>query len=349
MSSNMQQFSDMKAELAELASEFAQFKATQPNLEQFAGRIGEHLVRFEAEVSHNFIDKFAGNFFRATTSITERVVNLEERQVRLEETLRNSEETYRKMLADHRREVAELHRAHLAAVKKLIDENGEQLKKQQATVARLLKSMQGYDEQFVTLINACGDLQQATEQSTQQIVAKVDAAVQRFDQISTGTLKEVATQAQLSIKQIHDDAQRNIVKTRTRFNKIMCGFDSKLSEHPVLLLVLLVAMFSFTFGLVGNVGGRWLVKENAQQMIDESVAGAQDIINQRVDEKIDTLKEISDRLNTMVDDAQYWDALTANMTYEQKLAYIQAAQEQAKRQGRTLRVSNGGRQEPRKR
>jgi len=51
----------------------------------------------------------------------------------------------------------------------------------------------------------------------------------------------------------------------------------------------------------------------------------------------------------MVEDAQYWDALTANMTYEQKLAYIQAAQEQAKRQGRTLRVSNGSRQEPRKR
>jgi prefoldin subunit 5 len=127
MSSNMQQFSDMKAELAELASEFAQFKATQPNLEHFAGKIGEHLVRFEADVSHNFIDKFAGNFFRATTSITERVVNLEERQVKLEEMLNKSAETYRAMLAEHRREVAELHRAHLAAVKKLIDENGEQL------------------------------------------------------------------------------------------------------------------------------------------------------------------------------------------------------------------------------
>jgi hypothetical protein len=339
MSSNMQQFSEMKAELAELASEFAQFRATQPNLEHFAGKIGEHLVRFEADVSHNFIDKFAGNFFRATTSITERVVNLEERQVRLEDTLRNSEETYRKMLADHKREVAELHRAHLAAVKKLIDENGEQLKKQQATVAHLLKTMQGYDEQFVTLINACGDLQQATEQSTQEIVAKVDAAVQRFDRVSTGTLKEVATQAQLSIKQIHDDARDDIVRTRTRFNKVMCGFDSKLSEYPVLVLVAIVAMLSFIFGLSGNVGGRWLVKDNAQEMINESVSKAQETINQRVDEKIDTLKELSDKLNTMVDDAQYWDALTANMSYDQKMAYIKLAQEQAQRQGRTLRVS----------
>ena len=346
MSSNMQQFSEMKAELAALASEFAQFKATQPNLENFAGKIGEHLVRFEADVSHNFIDKFAGNFFRATTSITERVVNLEERQVKLEEMLNKSAETYRAMLAEHRREVAELHRAHLAAVNKLIDENGEQLKKQQATVARLLKTMQGYDEQFVTLINACGELQQATEQSTQEIVAKVDAAVQRFDQISTGTLKEVATQAQLSIKQIHDDAQRNIIKTRTRFNKIMCGFDSKLSEYPVMILITLIACFSFTFGLLGQVGGRWLVKENAQQMIEQSVARAQDAINQRVDEKLDSLKDISERMDSLVDDAQYWDMLTAHMSYDQKMAYIKLAQEQAQRQGRTLKVS--GKQEQQK-
>jgi hypothetical protein len=51
----------------------------------------------------------------------------------------------------------------------------------------------------------------------------------------------------------------------------------------------------------------------------------------------------------MVDDAQYWDALTANMNYDQKMAYIQLAQEQAKRQGRTLRVSNDNRQEKPKR
>jgi hypothetical protein len=80
-------------------------------------------------------------------------------------------------------------------------------------------------------------------------------------------------------------------------------------------------------------------------MINESVAKAQDTINQRVDEKIDTLKEISDRLNTMVEDAQYWDVLTANMTYDQKMAYIKLAQAEAQRQGRTLRVSDNIRRE----
>lgn len=59
-----------------------------------------------------------------------------------------------------------------------------------------------------------------------------------------------------------------------------------------------------------------------------------------MDEKLDALKEISEKMNGMVDDAQYWDMLTANMDYDQKMAYIKLAQEQAKRHGRTLRVSN---------
>lgn len=127
----------------------------------------------------------------------------------------------------------------------------------------------------------------------------------------------------------------------------MSGFDDKLSEFPVLILITLVAMFSFTFGLLGNVAGRKLVKDNAQEMISESVAKAQDTINQRVDEKIDSLKEIFEKMDRLVDDAQYWDALTANMSYDRKMAYIKLAQEQAKRQGRTLRVS--GKQEQPKR
>ncbi len=345
MSSNMQHLADLRADVAALTSEVGQLKATQPNLDRFAGEIGAHLVRFETDVTRNFTDKFAGSFFRATEAMTVRVVNLEDRQAKLEELLNGSIKKYDEMLAEHRQEIAKLHKAHVGAIQKLLDDNGEQLKKQQGTVARLVKIMQSYDAQFVTLMNACGDLQQ----SSLQLVTKVDAAVGRFDQISTGTLKEVATEAQLSIKQLHDDAQRNIVRTRTRFNKVMCGFDSKLSEFPVLLLLTFVAMLSFSFGLLGQIGGRLIVKHNAQEMINESVAKAGETINQRVDEKIDTLKEISERMDRMVDDAQYWDMLTAHMSYDQKMAYIKLAQEQAKRQGRTLRVSNNSQQEKPKR
>jgi len=336
MSSNMHHLSDLRADVAAVIAGVAELKATQPNLDRFAGEIGAHLVRFEADVTRNFTDKFAGSFFRATEAITARVVNLEERQFKLEELLDGSIKKYDEMLAGHRQEIAKLHKAHVGAIQKLLDDNGERLKEQQGTVARLVKIMQTYDAQFVTLINACGDLQE----SSLQLVGKVDAAVGRFDQISTGTLKEVATDAQLAIKQLYDDAQRHIVTTRKRFNKVMSGFDDKLSQHPIFLLVTIVAMLSFSFGLLGNVGGRLIVKHNAQEMINESVAKAQETINQRVDEKLDSLKEISERMNRMVDDAQYWDALTANMSYDQKMAYIKLAQEQAKRQGRTLRVSN---------
>lgn len=336
MSAAMQHLADLRADVEALTSEFRQLKATHPNLDRFAAEIGAHLIRFKTDVTRNFTDKFAGSFFRATEAITARVVNLEERQAKLEELLDGSINEYEEMLVGHRQEIGKLHRSHLAAVQKLLDDNGKKLAEQQATVARLLKLMQTYDAQFVTLINACDDLQQ----SSQQLMTKVDAAAGRFDQISTGTLKEVATEAQLAIKQTHDDAERNIVSTRTRFNKIMSGFDSKLSENPVLVLVLLIALISFFFGLLGNAAGRKLVKDNAQEMINESVAKAQETINQRVDEKLDALKEISEKMNRMVDDAQYWDMLTANMDYNQKMAYIKLAQERARREGRTLRVSN---------
>lgn len=181
----MQHLAELQADLAALASAVAQLKATQLNLERFASEIGAHLIRFETDVSHNFIDKFAGKFFRATTSITDRVVNLEERQVKLEQMLNNSAETYRKMLAEHRQEIAGLHNEHVSAIQRMLDNNGEQLKQQQGTVAHLVSIMQTYDGQFVALINACGDLQE----STSKIVAKADGAVQRFDRISTGTLK----------------------------------------------------------------------------------------------------------------------------------------------------------------
>jgi hypothetical protein len=345
MSSNMQHLSDLRADIAAVVSDVAQLKSTQPNLDRFASEIGTHLVRFEADVTRNFTDRFAGSFFRATEAITARVINLEERQIKLEELLDDSINKYDEMLAGHRQEIAKLHRAHVAAIQKLLDENGKKLGEQQGTVARLVKITQTYDEQFVTLINGYQDLQK----SSLQLVAKVNAAVGRFDQISTGTLKEVATEAQLAIKQLHDDAYRHITTTRKRFNKVMSGFDDKLSQHPILILVTVIAMFSFSFGLLGNLGGRLIVKHNAQEMINDSVAKAQETINQRVDEKIDTLKDVSDRLNTMVEDAQYWDVLTANMTYDQKMAYIKLAQAEAQRQGRTLKVSNNRRQEKPKR
>ena len=341
MSNNMQYLADFRADLSGVISDVAQLKATQPNLDRFAKEIGEHLVRFEADVTRNFTDRFAGSFFRATEALTARVINLEERQIKLEELLDGSIKKYDEMLAGHRQEIAKLHKLHVAAIQKLLDDNGKKLQEQQGTVARLVEVVQSYEEQFVTLINGYQELQR----SSLQLVAKVNAAVGRFDQISTGTLKEVATEAQLAIKQLHDDAYRHIATTRKRFNKVMSGFDDKLSQHPVFLLVTFMTLFSFSFGLLGQVGGRLIVKHNAQEMINESVAKAQDTINQRVDEKIDTLKEISDRLNTMVEDAQYWDVLTANMTYDQKMAYIKLAQAEAQRQGRTLRVSDNIRRE----
>jgi hypothetical protein len=68
----MQYLADFRADLSGVISDVAQLKATQPNLDRFAKEIGEHLVRFEADVTRNFTDRFAGSFFRATEAITAR-------------------------------------------------------------------------------------------------------------------------------------------------------------------------------------------------------------------------------------------------------------------------------------
>ena len=45
---------------------------------------GGQLIKIEESLRRDFTDKFAGNFFRATEAMTNRVVNLEERQGRIE-------------------------------------------------------------------------------------------------------------------------------------------------------------------------------------------------------------------------------------------------------------------------
>lgn len=203
----------------------------------------------------------------------------------------------------------------------------------QPSSAKRLEVAEDFDQHFVRLHN--GHL--ALLQSSEQTVAKAEAAVERFEQISTGTLNEVATEAQLSIKRLSRDAETHIVTTRRRFIKVMSGFDDKVSQFPVMALIMIIATISFGFGLLGNVAGRKIVKENAQEMISESVIKAEEAINQRIDPKIEALEKLERSIGVTFDDAQMWDALTANMSYEEKLAYIKKAQAETQRRGQTLR------------
>lgn len=344
MSNNLTAIVDLQAGFADLSAEMADMKATQPNLDYFIQEVGKLLLGFEQSVredfrvleddlTHNFKDKFAGNFFRATEAMTARVVNLEEKQTKLEEMLFEHLKKYDEKLKDHKAKISTLYKSHVDAIEKLLAKNNETLEAQQQAVNETLVVAQGFDQHFVDLHNGHFDLLKTSEET----VSKVEGAVKRFDAISTGTLKEVATEAQQAIKQMHDDAQNHIVRTRRRFIKVMSGFDDKLSQFPVLFLFTVIAMISFSFGLGGNIIGRKIVKDNAQEMIAESVMKAQDAINERIDPKIEELQKLEHSLSLTFDEAQMWDALTANMTYEEKLAYIKKAQAEIQRRGQTMR------------
>jgi hypothetical protein len=338
MSSELQLLADIKAELADLSARVSALSAVpsaapQPNAKELADAIDAHLRRGIQGLQEDFSGKFAGLISPFLKDTRAEVEKLAAEQIALEGRLAQHRQQYGEMLEEHRKEVSKLYTAHVNSIKKLLASNAKTLDEQTAVVNKTLEVAAEFDQHFVELHN--GHL--ALLQSSEQTVAKAEVAVERFDQISTGTLKEVATEARQSIKRLSRDAETHIVTTRRRFIKVMSGFDDKVSQFPVMALVMIIATITFGFGLLGNVVGRRIVKDNAQEMIAESVAKAQEAINQRIDPKIEALEKLERSLGLTFDDAQMWDALTANMSYEEKLVYIRKAQAEIQRRGQTLR------------
>lgn len=338
MNSELQLLADIKAELADLNARMNALSATpsaapQPNAKELADAIDAHLRRGIQSLQEDFSGKFAGLISPFLKDTRAEVEKLAAEQIALEGRLAQHRQQYGEMLAEHRTEVSKLYSAHVNSIKKLLAGNAKTLDEQTAVVTKILEVAAASDQHFVDLHN--GHL--ALLKSSEKTIAKADVTVERFEQISTGALKKVAAEAQLSIRQLRDDAENHIVKTRTKFNRVMIGYDSKLSDHPTFLLLMVIAGLSFFFGLFGNVAGRRIIKDNAQEMISESVAKAEEAINQRIDPKIEALEKLERSLGMTFDDAQMWDALTANMSYDEKLAYIKKAQAEIQRRGQTLR------------
>src|SRR5437763_4893592 len=111
MSANLSAYAELKTGLEAVIADVAKLKATQPNLEYFAQQIGGHFVKFEADVTSNFTDKFAGNLFRATDAWNTRVANIEEPLGKLEEALDAQVSKYDEMLNVHHARTAKMLKA----------------------------------------------------------------------------------------------------------------------------------------------------------------------------------------------------------------------------------------------
>lgn len=339
MSANLTAIADLQADITALSAEIGELRATQPNLASFANEIGTHLIKFETGVTRSFTDQFAGNFFRATEAMTTRVVNLEEKQTRLEEMLGDHVKKYDEMLEAREKRVAKLLEDHEKSIKKLLASNDRKLTEQQAAVSHVLEVIASYDEQFVNLYNGSLSLMKSNEQT----IVKVGAAVEKFHQISTGHLEEVAKKAEETItrtiatgeremKKLSAETRMQIEGTRKHYLKVLSGFDNRVLEHPLLFVSGMMLAVAVAFGVVGVYAGRWGEARHTQQMIDNAVDSAM----QKVEERMQRIDEQAKTLGLTFEEAQYWEALTSNMNYDQKMAYIKQAQAEAQRQGRKL-------------
>jgi vacuolar-type H+-ATPase subunit I/STV1 len=348
MSANLTVVADIKAEVAALSAAVRELKATQPNMAHFASEIGTHLIKFETGVTRSFTDQFAGNFFRATEAMTARVVNLEETQAKIETALSKHVKTYDEMLETHHKKVAKMLENHEKSISGLLASNDKKLTEQQAAVSQVLKILAAYDKQFVTLYNGSVSLVESNEQT----VAKIDAAVEKFDQISTGHLEEVAKKAEETIRltsatakremtELSDETQTQIEGTRKHYLKTLSGLDNKVLEHPILFVLGMILVVAVAFGCLGVWAGRIGEARHTQQLINNAVDSAM----QKVEERMQRIDEQTKTLGLTFEEAQYWETLTANMNYDQKMAYIKAAQEEAQRHGRKLDLPKAMQQE----
>jgi ElaB/YqjD/DUF883 family membrane-anchored ribosome-binding protein len=348
MSTNLTVIADLKAGLDALTAEVGKLKATQPNLDHFANQLGGHLVKFEANVTSSFTDKFAGNLFRATDAWNTRVADIEDTLIRLEQMLADNATKSGEMLDAHRKKVAKMLEAHQKSISDLLAGNDQKIAEQKVIVSRMHEYLSGYDKHFVELHNNAVALVDSTELT----VEKVDAAVEKFDAISTGPLEEVAKKAEETItlasttarqemEKVRDETRMQIEGTRKHYRKVLAGFDNRFAEHPLLVMSCFILIIGIAFGFIGVWAGRIGEARHTQQLIDNSV----EVITQNVEERMTRIDEQTKSLNDTFQEARYWEELTNNMSFDQKMAYIKLAQEQAQRQGHRLELPRAMREE----
>jgi hypothetical protein len=177
MSANLSAYAELKTGLDAVIADVAKLKATQPNLEYFAQQIGGHFVKFEADVTSNFTDKFAGNLFRATDAWNTRVADIEETLATLEKMIEASAAKYDDMLGAHHARTAKMLKAQEKFIADTIAGYEQKLAEQRAKINELLKILSSYDKQFVDLYNSSLHLIKSNETT----LSKVDAVVDNTD------------------------------------------------------------------------------------------------------------------------------------------------------------------------
>lgn len=337
MSFDLQTFSDIQAELADLSTEIRRLSASQPKAKELADAIDAHLQRGVRSLQEDFVGKFAGliePFLKSTRADVEKVGG---EQTSLEERFANYLRQVSLLLEGQKKEIDKILTADAETLRKMLAGNAKKIEAQQAALDGLLELLRRYDKQFVDLHNGAVLLAKSNE----ELIAKTETAVERLDNVSAGPLEEIAVTAKSSIelasisaeqgiRRASDAAWQEIEVSRKRYLKVLGSFDNRILEHPMIFVVCFLFMSVVAATMVGAGVGRWAVASNTRQMIDEAVASS----TAKVDEKMAQIEEQTKSLSTTFENAQYWEALTQHMNYEEKMRFIKTAREAAERYGR---------------
>jgi predicted nucleic acid-binding Zn-ribbon protein len=339
MSTNLPAYAQLKTGLEAVVADVSKLKATRPNLEYFAQQLGEYLNRFEANVTSSFTDKFAGSLFRATSAWDTRVTDIEKALPELEKMLEEQAAKYDEMLSEHHARAEEMLKAQETATAAAIAGYEQKLKEYEAKHDELLIALASYDANVVDVYNRSLHLSKSSEKT----LTKVDAVVDKFDQISSETLTEVAVTAKemingtsltakLQIEKVVADTQMHVEGTRKRYLKTLTALDNRILEHPIFFVLTLILLVSIGTSFFGVYLGRIAEAKHTQQLVDAAVDSA----TAKVEERMQRIEEQTKSLSNTFEEAQYWESLTNNMSYDRKMEYIKQAQQLAQQQGRKL-------------
>jgi hypothetical protein len=349
MSSIPPQFlSDFNARLEAIAGAVASIQKQLPaqsnghsNGHGSADEIIAQIARQGQLTREDFAGKLASLINPYLERVVERCVDVERRQTDLEKKLIEHVTKYGQTLETHRAAIASILEAHEDAIGDLLASNDEKLTEQKENAGQVLKYLASYDKQLVDLYNGCLLLVKSNETT----VETVKNVVGKFDDISNGQLEEVAKVAEETITKVSTKAklemEKMVVETRTQIEgtrkhylKTLTGLDNRLLEHPIIFVLAMILMVSMGSGFVGVYLGRIGESRHTQQLVESAV----DSISQKMEERMQRIDEQTKSLNNTFEEAQYWEALTNNMDYEQKMNYIKLAQQQAQKMGRKLEL-----------
>lgn len=351
----MQQIAELRAEVADLTAKNAALQRSGGNGNSssqvdagtlgkiIAGIVEERLRRTERSLREDFVGKFSGILSPLLERLTDRVVTLEAMTAQTEAELAKMDDRFEAHLermgvvieAKTKEMSAEVGKHTKTAAKnlaKLNEENQATLNEQREAVRLVSAELKYYASQVSDLSIRIG----AAEKRSAETTKRVETAVARYEQLTSETITSTAETAREKIEQSAALADELMESSRRKFRKSLTGLDAKMAEHPYKFILATTVTTVVVCSFLSLVTSLWLFEWNSQAMIDNATVTATNSLIEKFEPVISQISEQTKGLDSAVEDAERWRALTRGMSYVEQQQFFAALQKQAKAQGRSV-------------